>query len=257
MYRILFGEKPDWGELIRSRLDRNLFKADFCDLRSGSPEEYDCVVPLLEEHYAPLRALPAGVRRNFFVPRPAAEAIAGDKLETVRFLSAAGFGRYFPAIYADEVKYPFVYKKRSGRYGQHVEIIFTPDQQATFEARIDRDCYFKQRHVEGAREYTAHFIAVNGILVFSKCYWFDFDGPYFVKGRRYPHSDTGEAAVPFPILFRDILRKLDFTGTCCFNFKLEMGTPRIFEINPRFGASLCRDINAYLKAYLGALQSMR
>jgi predicted ATP-grasp superfamily ATP-dependent carboligase len=256
MYRVLFGEKPDWAELIGSRLDRCCYEARFSNLAGGEPlDAYDCVVPLLEEQYAPLRALPAGARQNFLIPNHSAEAIASDKLETIRFLSAAGFGRNFPEVFISSVYYPYVYKRRTGGFGEQVELVFTLEQQRRLlESCVDQDCYFKQRYVEGTREYTAHFIAVNGEVAFAKCYWFDFGENYFIKGRRFPHRETGHAAMPFPILFSDILTKLDYSGTCCFNFKIEDGCPLIFEINPRFGGSLCRDINAYLKAYLRALR---
>ena len=49
------------------------------------------------------------------------------------------------------------------------------------------------------------------------------------------------------------MRDLDYTGTCCINYKLADGVPMLFEINPRFGATLCADINPYLDAYLASL----
>ena len=98
---------------------------------------------------------------------------------------------------------------------------------------------------------------LRGDILFSKCYWFDFRERYFVKGSRCEHSATGEISMPAPYLFSDMLTKLHYTGTCCFNFKMEAGEPLIFEINPRFGGSLCRDINAYLAAYLLALERSR
>lgn len=57
---------------------------------------------------------------------------------------------------------------------EQVEIIFSAEQERAFESQTDRSGYFKQRYVEGTREYTAHLIALNGNVVFSKCYWFDF-----------------------------------------------------------------------------------
>jgi hypothetical protein len=43
------------------------------------------------------------------------------------------------------------------------------------------------------------------------------------------------------------------TGTCCIDYKIDNGLPKLFEINPRYGASLTGDINRYLKAYLRSL----
>jgi len=258
MYRILFGQKVDWSRKIESLLDRTMYAAEFRDFRKvESFEKYDCVVPLEEDDYVPLWARPPGIRCNFLIPDRAAKAIAGDKLATVSFFAARGYGRHFPEIYETVASYPFVYKERTGGYGEQVEIIFSATQLREFESQIARNCYFKQRFVEGSREYTAHFIALRGDVVFSKCYWFDFGERYFVKGSRMAHLATGEIAMPVPMMFADMLKKLGYTGTCCFNFKMEAGQPLIFEINARFGGSLCRDINTYLAAYLLALERAR
>lgn len=63
--------------------------------------------------------------------------------------------------------------------------------------------------------------------------------------------------MPAFVVFADMLKNLGYTGTCCFNFKMVAGQFLIFETNPRFGASLCPDINAYLAAYLRALELAR
>jgi carbamoylphosphate synthase large subunit len=39
-------------------------------------------------------------------------------------------------------------------------------------------------------------------------------------------------------LFAAMLRSINFDGLCCINYKIVDGRPFIFEINPRFGASL-------------------
>jgi hypothetical protein len=54
-------------------------------------------------------------------------------------------------------------------------------------------------------------------------------------------------------LFSEILARLEFEGTACFDYKIVNGKPVIFEINPRFGGSLCSDITGYLDAYVGSL----
>ncbi|MNC96669.1 hypothetical protein D3C83_141030 [compost metagenome] len=44
---------------------------------------------------------------------------------------------------------------------------------------------------------------------------------------------------PFLDSFCEILTLLKFEGLCCFNYKIKDSRPLIFEINPRFGGSLC------------------
>ena len=130
MRRILFGQKPDWADLIRSQLDTKKFEPEFRDFRDPLPAfgDFDCVVPFLIEHYEPLRALPESARQNFLVPCERAMSIAGDKFETIRFMHAHGLARFVPTLYGAEVFYPFVYKKRIGGNGENVEIIHTAEQ---------------------------------------------------------------------------------------------------------------------------------
>jgi hypothetical protein len=44
--------------------------------------------------------------------------------------------------------------------------------------------------------------------------------------------------------------------TCWIDYKMDSGMPKLLEINPRFGATLTRDINRYLEAYLSSLGMM-
>jgi predicted ATP-grasp superfamily ATP-dependent carboligase len=47
-------------------------------------------------------------------------------------------------------------------------------------------------------------------------------------------------------LFARVVAVLDFNGICCVNYKLHRGVPKILEINPRIGASLCPYLNYFL-----------
>ena len=54
------------------------------------------------------------------------------------------------------------------------------------------------------------------------------------------------------------MRAIGFdNGICCFDYKLVDGRPVIFELNPRFGASLVYDAPNFLDAYAGALRARR
>ena len=54
-------------------------------------------------------------------------------------------------------------------------------------------------------------------------------------------------------IFSRMLIELGYVGTCCINYKMERGVPKLLEINPRVGSSLIPDINRYLFAYLRSL----
>lgn len=255
MHRIVFGQKSDWADLIRSRLDRERFEVEFADFwhPESALEAYECAVPLLVKHYEPLRSRWAHTGAKFLIPEERAVWIAADKLETILFLQSRGFGRHIPDVYSSQPRYPFIYKKRMSGNGEDVEIIHSAEQHGSFEVKVDTGSWFRQRYVAGRREYTSHFISACGTLKYAKTFCFEFDVDYFIKGARYAPSAVGETHTPFLPLFERILRELGYDGTCCFNFKIEDGIPLIFEINPRFGGSLCRDINAYLDAYLSVL----
>ena len=47
-----------------------------------------------------------------------------------------------------------------------------------------------------------------------------------------------------------ILKKIAYKGLCCFNYKIVDDKPLIFEMNPRFGASLIRDLNNIIEKQL-------
>jgi hypothetical protein len=77
----------------------------------------------------------------------------------------------------------------------------------------------------------------GGRVVCATTLEFTFDREVFIKGRE---PDCGRAVVDCAHLdrFGSILAMIGFEGLCCFNYKLLGKQPLIFEINPRFGASL-------------------
>ena len=77
---------------------------------------------------------------------------------------------------------------------------------------------------------------------------------YYVKSSREKRvSDTIDTHSLHIDSFEAILDAMSYTdGTCCFN-KERDGRLLIFEVNPRFGGSLFRDINTCLVAYTGAV----
>lgn len=49
------------------------------------------------------------------------------------------------------------------------------------------------------------------------------------------------------------LEALEFEGTACVDYRVVSGQPVLFEINPRFGGSLCTDVTSCLDAHITAL----
>ena len=125
------------------------------------------------------------------------------------------------------------------------------------ESRIDTRKYFRQEFIAGKTEYTTHIVMFEARIRFASTFAFDFDRDHFVKGRRFQPVSRRQMASPFLDIFEGILNALEFCGTCCFNYKIVEGVPKIFELNPRFGGSLAGDINSYLDAYIGVLAERR
>ena len=125
-----------------------------------------------------------------------------------------------------------------------------------FETSTDRASCFRQRYVPGRTEFTTHILALDGEPKFATTFSFSFDCDYFVKGKQQEWATMEITGTRYLDLFSQILRWLEFSGTCCFNYKIERGSPMIFEMNPRFGGSLCFDINSYLRAYLELLDEI-
>jgi hypothetical protein len=57
----------------------------------------------------------------------------------------------------------------------------------------------------------------------------------------------------FEDVFTRILRRLDYVGVACFDYKVRDGKPLIFELNPRLGASMAGSIHRLLPACLAIL----
>lgn len=77
---------------------------------------------------------------------------------------------------------------------------------------------------------------------------FYFANAVYIKGRE-PDCGRSFGECPYLPLFEEILASIGWDGLCCFNYKVEKASPLIFEINPRFGASLA-PIFAEFIAYL-------
>ena len=80
---------------------------------------------------------------------------------------------------------------------------------------------------------------------------------YYIRGVRMQPFKNVQMSIVDPVfdaIFAKILAALEFEGVGCFNFKIIDEQPVIFELNPRYGGSLSRDINNFLTALKSTLQ---
>ena len=255
MKNVLFAPKEGWARRIQETVDPAKFRVAFQEF--GDPDvaldDFDCVVPLRLQDYRPLRTRPINGRANFLIPGEPVVALTDDKSRMNEFLLTNGFEEFVPEIYGEQVAYPFIYKKRRDEWGAYSRIIRSPEEKRDLEKIITQDDYFKQEYVCGNIEYVTHILAMEGRLRYVLTYEHTFDSEYFIKGKWANYRSWRKIDTPFIEVFVSILENLNFTGTCCFNFKLANGVPKIFEMNSRYGATLTLEVNAYLDAYLDAL----
>jgi hypothetical protein len=255
MKQILFGLKEDWAVPIGQNLDAARFRANFREFndRQLAFRNFDCVVPLRLTDYWPLRN--RGGRGNYLIPGHEIVALSTDKCRMNAYLQQNGFGEFVPEIYGDKVTYPFIYKKHKDEWGLHSRIVRTPEEMAGLEPPAPGEVRFKQEYVVGHIEYVTHMLAVDGEPRYTLTFEHGFDSDHFIKGRWAHYISHVEVETPIMDVLGGILKSLHYTGTCCFNYKFANGVPKIFEMNPRYGATLTERINDYLEIYMDALES--
>ncbi len=250
-----------WSEQIRSKVDAARFDIHFADFRRllrvsndrVSLEGFDCIVPLHLADYPFLRSQDNECDR-YLIPSAQSVAELDDKLVFARRLCELGFGALSPPIYCGAPSYPYIYKKRKDAWGINSHIIFTRGDKEALESTIEQEDYFQQEYVGGRTEYTTHMLCRDGNVLFDVTLEFEFEQDFFVKGRGAKSRPARICKNPFRELLCEIVTGLGYNGICCFNCKIVNGAPLIFEINPRFGASLVFDINRFLDAYILAVR---
>lgn len=252
--RLVFGTFPDFQPAIAANLDHARFDADFHSL--STPFAVDAALPLALEHYERLRGWPGAARDVAIYPTAAAAGVCEDKLALVDFLTGRGLEQAVPARREPGPPYPYVLKRRIGYWGRHAHVVRDAAQEATLDAGPAD--WFAQDFIPGATEYAAHILRDGGRIWYASTVCYELGRPDAVLGAHArPVRMTLTRGCVHLRGFAEILAALDYEGTACIDYKLVDGTPKIFEINPRFGASLAHDVNAYLDCYLDALAARR
>jgi predicted ATP-grasp superfamily ATP-dependent carboligase len=249
--RVAFGDFDNWEKQIRQNLDAR-YAPSFVDLARTRLKDFDAVVPLQIRHYASLARHPELRGTKFFHPSPEVTSLCDDKLRLAQFLIAQGFPGHVPKLRSPGGPYPYVWKKRHGWWGMHCHIVKGSQDEQDLDL-TDSD-WFAQEFVPGEVEFATHLLRVGGQIRYSSTFAHKMATSAFVNGAQdTPLHSTFFQGCHYLELFADILVRLDFEGTACFDYKVADGRPILFEINPRFGGSLCSDVTAYLDAYLGSL----
>ena len=249
---IAFGAFPAWEGAIRGRLDAR-YAPSFVDLANARLEAFYAVVPLAHAHYDALANRPDLLGRKFLHPSPEAVALCRDKLGLTRFLIANGLGEFTPPLRAPGPPYPYIWKRRWGGWGRECHVV--DDAAAEHQFNPGDGDWFAQSPVFGGTEYATHVLRAGGEIRYVLTVTHEAEGDLVIVGERHPSRPISAVrGCKHLALFAEILRLVDYEGVACFDYKMANGRPQIFEINPRFGASLSLDVTAFIDAYLAALR---
>jgi hypothetical protein len=255
--KIAFGDCDYWQESICRNLAPH-YKPHFIDLARARFKDFDAVIPLQIRHYPALERHPQLRGSKFFHPSPHTISLCDDKLQLTQFLIAEGLANYVPALRSSGPPYPYVWKKRISWWGQDCHIVAGQHQERDLD--LTGPDYFAQEVTTGEVEFATHILRVDGVIRYVSTFAHKMARPLFVNGvQDKPLHSTFFRGCHYLDIFSSILARLQFEGTACIDYKVVAGKPIIFEINPRFGGSLCADVTAYLDAYLASLtpQSMQ
>jgi hypothetical protein len=234
---ILFSAKPDWEADIRSGFKSTPHAIAFGDFSLENIRQYDLVVPLTVHDLRLLDGLRDAIGDSPIpIPGMGSIVLCDDKLLLNRALQANGFGHCIPMLGRFQA-YPYILKKRIDEWGTNSHIVRAAANEALFADKLVDPDYFRQEYIIGKTEYTAHILFKQGRIVCATTVEFVFENEVFIKGRE-PDCGRAVCECPYLKLFERILTSIGFEGLCCFNYKVCNGQPLIFEINPRFGASL-------------------
>ena len=104
--------------------------------------------------------------------------------------------------------------------------------------QLSDPAFYRQEIIRGRNEFATHILFTENRIVKSLDVRYEFESDIPIKGQDRPLY-TAVGKCDYLDLFATILRSIGFEGLCCVNYKVVDGRPYIFEINPRFGGTLC------------------
>lgn len=236
---ILFSNKLDWKDSIRSGLSFTDHEVYFDNFIDQDFSKFDLIVPLTIDDILYLNTQQNKILNNAIpIPNKESVLLCDDKDAFNTFLISNGFSDYIPTT-GVKLKFPYILKKKVDVWGANSFIIDNKNKELEFEDKINNiGEYFTQELILGKTEYATHILCKKNRIVYSLNVKYTFANDMPIKGKDKPLFMTIISS-HYLDLFSTILELINFEGLCCFNYKIVNGKPLIFEINPRFGGSLC------------------
>ncbi|MGN6648351.1 MAG: hypothetical protein ACTHJT_17630 [Cytophaga sp.] len=253
MLRILFSDKDDWKIKSEGRYDKKKYTFSYAKFnRLWSIKKYDMVIPLYERDIHILNKRFKNSRHKFLVAANEVVDFCNDKFRFNTFLIEKGFGNNIPRILQESSGFPYILKKNLDEWGSNSHIVDSEEKEKLLGPLLSDPAYFKQEYISGVDEHTTHFIFTENKLQYFQTFKFTFQKASFVKGMANPPFKTS-VIVPVETehaeVFEKILQAIHYNGVGCFDYKIQDGVAKIFELNPRVGGSLPLDLINFLEAY--------
>lgn len=248
--RILFSKKDDWEPAIRDGFRHTGHQLSFEDFSLEQIKNHDFIVPLKIKDIKFLNGIRPVIINNP-IPTPTWDSvcICDDKEKFNKALSENNFGAYLPKQ-ANASNYPYILKKKIDEWGSNSHIILNADEEGKFAKELSSSEYFTQQLIHCRSEYATHLLYSQGRCVNSLTIEYKFETEFYVKGKDRPLSIKKALHTQYLSVFSAILDLIDFEGLCCVNYKIIDNRPILFEINPRFGGSLCPYFYSFVRCLL-------
>jgi hypothetical protein len=235
--RILMSVKPEWQDDIRRGFYRSRHIVEFGAISPQSFAEFDLVVPLsVSDMIQTCHASQLTARHALPFPSIQSVLLCDDKYEFNQTLINNGFARYIPEM-GNALEPPYILKKRVSDWGRECWIVRNRNDEQEVKEQLNDETFFRQVIISGHFEFATHILFAKSRIVKSLNIMYEFESDTPIKGQQR-QINTIIHHCPYLNLFAGVLRSIGFQGLCCVNYKVAHGRPYIFEINPRFGASL-------------------
>lgn len=248
--KILFSANYGNEKTIRRCFSLSRHKIKFAAFTPENIRESDLVVPLLIHDVRLLQKSPDLLENNpIKIPNEEVVNLCDNKYLFNTTLVEKGFQDFVPKIGTD-LRLPFMLKKKVTWAGDFCYVISDAETKAKYRELINSDEYFCQEIIGGVNEYATHILFKDGKIVETLTVEYTFYDEIPINGKS-GFAYTKIVKCNFLDIFSSILNAIGYEGLCCFDYKIEDGKPKIFEINPRFGGSL----GNYFISFLNNLKS--
>ena len=169
-----------------------------------------------------------------------------DKYLFNQFMIKNSFEKYIPVTYftsydkkIQNILYPSIYKLIKTCGGAGSSILLKDDDLK--KCNLKRKCMI-QEYIVSFIEYAGHFLVIDGVILHHFFYKCEKDTDIFIQNGAF-NIYTKISLLEYDDIFVKIFKKLNYTGFTCIDFKLVNNELKIFEINPRIGGSLVKNID--------------